>query len=613
MKDTLETKLPQESSEFGNENKEVISAETETTERLDPLATEEVKEFAFDNLSKEAIVERLKELVEQADDSSKAEVDALKQAYYKLRRIEVEELKKSHEAEEGVEFLAPEDPLENELKQLILAYKEKRASVLAEEDRIKNENYAKKLRLLDQLKELINSQDEFGKVYNDFKEIQQAWKEIKDVPSEHVNELWKSYQYYSEIFYDILKINNQFRDYDFKKNLELKTELCESVEKLTEETDVVSAFHQLQKLHQEWREIGPVAKEQREALWLRFKTGSTLINKKHQEHFESLKKKEQSNLEAKTAICEKIESIDLSKLTTFKDWEEKNKEVLDMQSDWRKIGFAPKKYNVKIFERFRAACDLFFDKKSKFYKHMKEEMDQNLQKKRDLCERAEALKDNTDWKETTDKFIALQKEWKTVGSVARKHSDSVWKRFISACDYFFEQKNKHSSSQKSHEVENLEAKKAIIVKIKDIGPETDPTVAISTIRAYMDEWNKIGHVPFKEKDKTYKEYHEALDKQFDHFKVDQSERRLESFKSTITDIAGHDNNKNKLYNEREKLMRQFDRMKNEVHTYENNIGFLSVSSKGGGGLLKDMNRKIEKLKVEMDLIIKKIEAIDENL
>lgn len=613
MKDTLETKLPQESSEFGNENNEVISAETEITERLDPLATEEVKEFAFDNLSKEAIIERLKELVEQADDSSKAEVDALKQAYYKLRRIEVEELKKNHEAEEGVEFLAPEDPLENELKQLFLAYKEKRASVLAEEDRIKNENYAKKLRLLDQLKELINSQDEFGKVYNDFKEIQQAWKEIKDVPSEHVNELWKSYQHYSEIFYDILKINNQFRDYDFKKNLELKTELCESVEKLTEETDVVSAFHQLQKLHQEWREIGPVAKEEREALWLRFKTGSTLINKKHQEHFESLKKKEQSNLEAKTTICEKIESIDLSKLTTFKDWEEKNKEVLDMQSDWRKIGFAPKKYNVKIFERFRAACDLFFDKKSKFYKLMKEEMDQNLQKKRDLCERAEALKDNTDWKETADKFIALQKEWKTVGSVARKYSDSVWKRFISACDHFFEQKNKNSSSQKSHEVENLEAKKAIIVKIKDIVPETDPTVAISTIRAYMDEWNKIGHVPFKEKDKTYKEYHEALDKQFDHFKVDQSERRLESFKSTITDIAGHDKNKNKLYNEREKLMRQFDRMKNEVHTYENNIGFLSVSSKGGGGLLKDMNRKIEKLKVEMDLIIKKIEAIDENL
>ncbi len=346
---------------------------------------------------------------------------------------------------------------------------------------------------------------------------------------------------------------------------------------------------------------------------MRFKTGSTLINKKHQEHFESLKKKEQSNLEAKTAICEKIESIDLSKLTTFKDWEEKNKEVLDMQADWRKIGFAPKKYNVKIFERFRAACDLFFDKKSKFYKHMKEEMDHNLQKKRDLCERAEALKDSTDWKETTDKFIALQKEWKTVGSVARKHSDSVWKRFISACGYFFEQSNKHSSSHKSHEVENLEAKKAIIVKIKDIGTETDPTVAIATIRSYMDEWNKIGHVPFKEKDKTYKEYHEALDKQFDHFKVDQSERRLESFKSTITDIAEHDKNKNKLYNEREKLMRQFDRMKNEVHTYENNIGFLSVSSKGGGGLLKDMNRKIEKLKVEMDLIIKKIEAIDENL
>lgn len=616
MNDTHETNLPVEETGKLEETKapevtpENTAAEVEVTETV-----EEATANAVGKLSKEEILEKLTELVNAAAEATRNEVESLKQAFYKIHRAEVEELKKAFLENEGEEkdFVVPEDEDENKLKELLAVYKEKRAAILAEEDRVKAANYALKLQLIDQLKALTESQDDFNKLYNDFKDIQQRWKEVKAVPQEHANELWKNYQTYSERFYDIIKINNQFRDYDFKKNLEMKTALCETVEKLQTEPDVVSAFHQLQKLHQQWREIGPVAKELREELWTRFKAASTVINKRHQEHFESLKSKEQENLTAKTAICEEIEGIDFDALKTFKDWEDKNKEVIALQEKWKTIGFAPKKSNVKIFERFRAACDVYFNKKSAFYKSIKEDMEKNLELKKALCEKAEALKDSTEWKSTTEKMIALQKEWKTIGSVARKHSDAVWKRFISACDYFFEQKNKNVSSQKSVEQTNLAAKKELIEKIKNLDETLAAEDAMIELKAMMAEWNGIGHVPFKEKDKIYKEYHEAVDSQFDRLKVDQSDRKMQSFRSNLSDMAGGERGKGKLYGEREKLMRMFERMKNELQTYENNIGFLSISSKGGGGLVKEMERKIEKLKDEMALIIKKIDAIDENL
>ena len=636
MKDTHEANLPTEETGKLEETKapettpentadEVVTNETpdagvaaeETSEaevKNDETAAGEEIVAAAGKLSKEEILEKLTGLVGAAADATRNEVEALKQAYYKIHRSEVDDLKKAFLEEGGEEkdFVVPEDETENKIKELLTVYKEKRAAILAEEERAKAANYALKLQLIDQLKVLTESQEDFNKLYNDFKDIQQRWKEVKAVPQEHVNELWKNYQIYSEKFYDIIKINNQFRDYDFKKNLEMKTALCETVEKLQTEPDVVSAFHQLQKLHQQWREIGPVAKELREDLWTRFKTASTIINKRHQEHFEGLKAKEQENLEAKTAICEQIENIDFSALKSFKDWEEKNKEVIALQDKWKTIGFAPKKSNVKIFERFRAACDVYFNRKSEFYKNIKDEMEKNLELKKALCEKAEALKDSTEWKSTTEKMIALQKEWKTIGSVARKHSDAVWKRFISACDYFFEQKNKNVSSQKSVEQTNLAAKKALVEKINAID-ETDHDEALATLKGCMAEWNTIGHVPFKEKDKIYKEYHEAVDKQFDRLKVDQNDRKMQTYRNNLSDISGGERGKGKLYGEREKLMRMYERMKNELQTYENNIGFLSISSKGGGGLLKEMERKIDKLKDEMALIIKKIDAIDENL
>ena len=618
-----ETKAPETTPEntaevvVTNETPDAGVAAEETSEaevKTDEVAAGEETVATTGKLSKEEILEKLTGLVGAAADTTRNEVEALKQAYYKIHRSEVDELKKAFLTAGGEEkdFVAPEDETESKIKELLNVYKEKRAAILAEEERVKAANYALKLQLIDQLKALTESQEDFNKLYNDFKDIQQRWKEVKAVPQEHVSELWKNYQIYSEKFYDIIKINNQFRDYDFKKNLEMKTALCETVEKLQTEPDVVSAFHQLQKLHQQWREIGPVAKELREELWSRFEAASTIINKRHQEHFEGLKAKEQENLEAKTAICEQIENIDFQALKSFKDWEEKNKEVIALQDKWKTIGFAPKKSNVKIFERFRAACDVYFNRKSEFYKNIKDEMEKNLELKKALCEKAEALKDSTDWKSTTEKMIALQKEWKTIGSVARKHSDAVWKRFISACDYFFEQKNKNASSQKSVEQTNLAAKKALIEKINTLD-EADHDEALAVLKGYMAEWNTIGHVPFKEKDKVYKEYHEAVDKQFDRLKVDQNDRKMQTFRSNLSDMSNGERGKGKLYGEREKLMRMYERMKNELQTYENNIGFLSISSKGGGGLLKEMERKIDKLKNEMALIIKKIDAIDENL
>lgn len=626
MKDTHEANLPTEENGKLEETKapettpentaeEVVTNETPDAEvKTDEVAAGEETVATTGKLSKEEILEKLTGLVGAAADATRNEVEALKQAYYKIHRSEVDELKKAFLTAGGEEkdFVAPEDETESKIKELLNVYKEKRAAILAEEERVKAANYALKLQLIDQLKALTESQEDFNKLYNDFKDIQQRWKEVKAVPQEHVSELWKNYQIYSEKFYDIIKINNQFRDYDFKKNLEMKTALCETVEKLQTEPDVISAFHQLQKLHQQWREIGPVAKELREDLWSRFKAASTIINKRHQEHFEGLKAKEQENLEAKTAICEQIENIDFPALKSFKDWEEKNKEVIALQDKWKTIGFAPKKSNVKIFERFRAACDVYFNRKSEFYKNIKDEMEKNLVLKKALCEKAEALKDSTDWKSTTEKMIALQKEWKTIGSVARKHSDAVWKRFITACDYFFEQKNKNASSQKSVEQTNLAAKKALIEKINTID-EADHDEALAALKGYMTEWNTIGHVPFKEKDKIYKEYHEAVDKQFDRLKVDQNDRKMQTFRNSLSDMSNGERGKGKLYGEREKLMRMYERMKNELQTYENNIGFLSISSKGGGGLLKEMERKIDKLKDEMALIIKKIDAIDENL
>lgn len=567
-------------------------------------------------LSVEEIVQKLRDLL-VSEHPLRKDVDEVKNQFYRSLRNETETQKAAflEAGGDSIDFVINESEIYAEGKELIQKIKEKRAEILAREEAEKEKNVAKKMAIIEQVKNLAEnqSQEDFNKTYQEFRSLQQQWNEIKLVPQTKINELWKEYQRHVEKFYDLVRINNEFREYDFKKNLELKNELCEAAERLNEETDVVSAFHQLQNLHQEWRDIGPVARKDREEIWNRFKAASTQINKNYQSYFESLKGKEEENLVEKTALCEKLESIDYSKLNSVRDWNNKIKEVLDIQKQWREIGYVPKKWNTKIYDRYRAACDFFFRNKNEFYKSMHGKMEENLKRKIALCERAEALKESQDWKKTTQDMIAIQKEWKTIGIVPRKHVDSTWKRFISACDYFFEQKKLHTTSQYDEEVKNLEKKKEIVEKINKLDTTLTGEQALSELKTLMDEWYEIGHVPFKAKDKTYKEFYEATEAQFDRLNIDKTERKLDNFKSSISDMAKSDHAKGQLLREREKLMRQYERMKVELQTYENNIGFLSVSSKKGNNLVDDMNQKMKKIKTELELLVKKITAIDNEL
>lgn len=567
-------------------------------------------------MTKEEIITKLQQLHEQEEIPTRHEIESLKQAFYKIKSAETTALKNDFISAGNNEedFIAPQDANEDQIKELLTKIKEKRAQAIEKEEKEKEKNYEQKLQIVEAIKKLTENTDEdFNKLYREFKELQQQWNQIKQVPAAKEKELWKTYQMNNEIFYDLIKINNEFRDYDFKKNLELKTALCESVEKLLEEeSDVVSAFHQLQNFHQQWRDIGPVAKELREEIWNRFKEASTEINKKHQSHFENLKSQEENNLVEKTAICDTLKAIDYTQLKTFKNWDEKSNEVLALQAKWKTIGFVPRKYNTQIFEQYRALCDTFFENKATFFKIQKEELEENLRKKQALLDKAEAIKESTDWKKTTDEMIAIQKEWKSIGSVPRKYSDEIWKQFVAACDYFFEQKNKNNSSQKEEETQNLAKKKEIIEKINQINNITDPKEAMATLRTLMDEWHQVGFVPFKEKDKIYTEYQAALDAQFDRLKIDKAERRMQSFKSNIDDIKQSEQPKNKLFKEKDKLIYQYNKVKSDLQTYENNMGFLSISKKSSG-LLKDMENKIEDLKNELQLINQKIETINTEL
>ena len=613
MTDTHDTNLPEKPVELEEEKKTAEVSEPATTETpAEEIVSKKPVESVL-KLTKEEILAKLKEVVADVENVAKPEIDGLKQSFYKLHNAEQDAARKLFIENGGAaeNFVPQTDSVEEEFKNIMSVIKEKRSALTAELEKQKEMNLQVKLSIIEELKELVESPDDANKSYTEFKKLQQQWNEVKLVPQAKVNELWKNYQLYVEKFYDLLKLNNEFREYDFKKNLEIKTHLCEAAEKLADEEDVVSAFHQLQKLHQEFRDTGPVAKELRDEIWARFKAASTTVNRRHQQHFEALKEVEQHNLDQKTVICEIIEAIDYKELTSFASWESKTQEVIALQNKWKTIGFAPQKMNVKIFERFRKACDEFFRKKGEFFKSLKEGMNENLEKKRALCEKAEALKDSTDWKATADELTKLQKEWKTIGPVAKKYSDAVWKRFISTCDYFFEQKNKATSSQRSVEQENLEKKKNIIEKLNAIDDQMDTEGATQLVRDLMKEWNGVGHVPFKEKDRIYKQYHSQIDKLFERFNISASNKKLSNFKSTISSIQ--EGSPQALYREREKLVRAFDNMKNELQTYENNLGFLTTSSKKGNSLLTEINRKVEKLKADIELVKEKIKVVDENI
>lgn len=558
---------------------------------------------------KTGIIERLKEIIHEGANVDRAELENLKQAYYKLRNSEVAAAREAFVANGGAseDFVPVPDPEEENFKAQMGLVREMRAKAIEETEKEKQENLQKKLAIIERIKEMTASPEQADKSYDEFKRLQAEWKEIKLVPAEKSTELWKNYQLYVEQFYDVLRLNHEFRAYDFKKNLEIKTRLCEAAERLAEVNDPVSAFHQLQKLHQEFREAGPVAKEFREEIWNRFKAASTLVNKRHQEHFEKLKAQEEENLAKKTELCERIEAIDIDALKTFADWDKKTKEILEIQAQWKSIGFTPRKMNTKIFERFRSACDNFFKQKAEHFKSMREGLAANLAAKTALCEQAEALKESTEWNATGNKLIQLQKEWKAIGPVAHKVSDAVWKRFNAACNYFFERKNEATSGQRQEEDANFEKKTAIIDELEKLlaAPGED---ARQTARDLMSQWNETGHVPFRKKDKLYKRYHETLDRVFAELHISAGRRNLEGFKKNVADKGGSE-----LTRERDRLTRAYEAKKAEIQNYETNLMFFNSKSQSGNSLLEEVTRKIERLKSDLDLLVEKINAVNEQI
>ena len=559
--------------------------------------------------TKQEVLERVKEIARSAEAPNKEELDHLKTTFYKLHLAERDAQTKEYLEKGGdpEKFVLLPDDTEEAFKAEMQIIKEKRAKIFLQQEEEKQENLAKKLEIIEKIKAMATSPEEANQSYNDFKALQQEWKEIKTVPADKANELWRNYQLYVEQFYDLLKLNSEAREYDFKKNLEAKTALCEAAEKLDEEPDVISAFHQLQDLHQQYREIGPVAKELREQIWSRFKAASTVINKKHQQYFEEIRSKEEKNLELKTALCEKLEAIDLDAIKTAAQWETTTKEVIAMQQEWREIGFAPQKMNVKIFERFRTINDVFFSKKAEFFKELKSQYSSNLEKKQELVKKAQELADSTDWKKTGDKIIALQKEWKTVGVVPRKQGELLWKDFLDACNKFFEARNKANAGTRNTEHSNLAKKREVVAKLKDLLENPVENVQ-QALQKLTEEYNSIGHVPFKEKDNIYKEYHEVLDKIYKDLHISNAKRRLDNFKNNLKNVA--EKGSDALDNERGRLLRRYDQLRSDITTYENNLGFLNAASKKGNSLVEEMNRKVQKLKDELELVKNKIKAID---
>ncbi len=584
-----------------------VQQNVEAAEQEQPVDAQEPERKQYE--TKKEVLERVREIAHSDEAPLKDEVDYLKTVFYKMHLAEREADYKEYTEKGGDpdQYQIKADPDEEAFKAEMGIIKEKRQKIFKEQEQEKQENLQKKLDIIEKIKSMVTSPEEANKSYKDFKALQEEWREIKSVPAERANELWRSYQLYVEQFYDLLKLNSEAREYDFKKNLELKTKLCEAAEKLADEEDIISAFHQLQKLHQEYRETGPVAKELREEIWTRFKAASTVINKRHQQHFETLRAKEDENLEKKTALCEKVEAIAAEENKGSGDWERHTKQIIELQAEWKTIGFAPQKMNVKIFERFRAACDDFFTSKAEYFRGLKDTFKENAEKKRALIEKAKALQDSTEWKSTSDKLINLQKEWKTIGAVPKKLGDQLWDEFLTACNKFFESRNAAGAGQRGEEHLNLEKKRDVIERLKAAAEEAGDNLQ-ERVQQLVEEYQGIGHVPFKEKDKLYEEYHEVLDKLYKDLNITVAKRRLSKFKDNLRQVA--ERGENALDSERARLMRQYEQLKGEVQTYENNLGFLNASSKKGNSLIDEMNRKVQKLKDEVQLVREKIKAID---
>lgn len=596
LETTNETTAIEQPSEIGTENMQQVENESPA------------REYS----SKQQVVERAKAIAESGDKGDRQELDLLKSLFYKFHNIELQEAHKEYiEAGGDPEQFVPQiDPLEPEFRAAMQTIREHRATIQEEQERIKAQNLKRKLEILERIQQMASTPEEANQTFEEFKALQAEWKELKAVPAEKATELWKNYQLYVEKFYDLLKLGHELRDYDFRKNLEVKTRLCEQAEALAEETDVIQAFNQLQSLHQEWKETGPVAKELREEIWTRFKNASTVINKRHQEHFEAIKATEEENLRQKTSLCEQLEAICTDTLKTFADWDTVTKQIIDLQAEWKKIGFAPQKMNTAIFERFRKGCDAFFGQKAQFFQNMKEELNSNLAKKKELVEKAEALTDSTDWKTTGDTLVKLQKQWKEIGAVPRKYSDALWKRFVGACDHFFEAKQAATADVRNEEKANMQSKQSIIEQLQALAEQEEGNI-IQKVKELQQQWNEIGHVPFREKDRLYKEYRAICDRIYDAFGASQAKKRLNNFRTNIAQKMEKEGGS--LAQEKQRMMRAYERMRDEIKTYENNLCFLTTSSKKGNTLVETMRKKMDKLRDELNLLAEKIKAVDEQI
>ena len=598
--ETNETTAMEQSSNV-NEEVQQVEQNAEATATATPLM-----------LTTEEVVARAKQLAEKPEEATRQELDLLKQLFYKYHNAAVQAAIQAHiEAGGTPETFTPVvDPMEPEFRALMQQIREYRAKQQQEAERLKQEGLQRKLAILERIKELTSTPDEAHAAFDEFKQLQTEWKEIKQVPAERATELWKNYQLYVEQFYDLLKQAHELRDYDFKKNLEIKTRLCEQAEALTTAEEVVPAFNQLQALHQEWKETGPVSKELREEIWERFKAASTIVNKRHQDYFEAIKAREEENLAKKTALCERIEAIDTDVLSNFAAWDEVTKQIIEMQAEWKTIGFAPQKVNQQIFERFRMACDQFFQLKGQFFQDLKDTLNENLAKKKELVEKAEALKDSTEWRKTSDALIALQKQWKEIGAVPRKYSDQLWQQFTAACDQFFAAKQAATADTRQEQQANMEQKQSIIAQLQELAEQEGQQI-ISKVKELQAQWNEVGHVPFREKDRLFKEYRAICDKIYEAYGASQAKQRLNKFRNGLAqkvEKAG-----TTIEVERARMQRAYERMRDELNTYENNLGFLNAGSKKGNSMVDLLKKKADKLRDELNLLSEKIKAVDEQL
>lgn len=592
------------------ENTEIIEVApvSDTNKPDEEAASEPTKQ-----MTKDEIVDAL-EAISQKDGAeiNRDEVAHLKQVFYAIRKNELLQEKQEFldKGNEESAFAPMPDALEEKMHGLLNVIKEKKAEFMAAQDAERKANLEKKLAIIDELIKMADDTDNVNRHFARFRELTNEFKTVGEVPATDMTEVWRNYQASVERFYDQLKVNKDLRDYDFKKNLDQKQMLIAEAEKLGEEADVITAFRRLQELHEKWREIGPVAKELRDEIWNKFKDASAVVNKKYQTFFEARKARERENEDKKTAICERIEALDFASLKSHAAWEQMTKEILAAQDDWKKLGFASKKVNNALFARFRKTCDEFFAKKAEYFKAIRDSHSSNLEKKTALCERAEALKDSTDWRKTGDEFVAMQKEWKTIGPVDKKYSDAVWKRFLEACDYFFEQRKKATSGTRKSEHANLKAKHEIIESLKAIDENLKREDAVKKVRELMAQWQQVGHVPFKEKDKVYEAYRAVVNELYDKLDMKENRAQMANFANSIEEIG---NDENRLYRERERLTRAYEQKRNELKTYENNLGFFNVKSKGGNSLLHDTERKMQRIKDELASLQEKIKIIDSKL